>query len=197
MPRTGASEKEHGTGAAAPRTGSSGDRQRPDARNRTILSGSSSRWCRTPDWIIRGGGAARRPGLEHPGWNRQQEPPQPGHEGRGTHDGQMRRTGTAGAEQEGAATTPRAELPGAEQPEGVPTPRAGASRGKRRPEAKETRGRDQGGAAKESSQEATQRTTLRKCGDAGMRTRPRRRRAARMRTGPWRSRETDLWMMLG
>ena len=118
----------------------------------------------------------------------------------------MPRTGASGAEQEGAATTtgagerwlpPWAGMPGADQPEGVPTPRAGASRGKRRPEAKETGGRDQGGAAKETRPEATQRTRPRKCREAEKWTSPRRRRAAKMRTGPWCSSETDLWMRPG
>ena len=184
-PWTGASETEHGLGAAAPRTGSSGDKRRPEATDWIIRGGSSSRSRRTPDQIIRVQGAAGRPGLEHPGSERQQEPPQPGIDSLGTRGGQMLRTGIAGAEQEGAATAPRAELPGAEKPERVPTLRAGASRGKWRPKAKETRGREQGGAAKESSPEATQRTTPRKCGEAGMTTRPRRRRTAKMTTGPW------------
>ena len=184
-PRTDASEKEHGARAAAPQTGSSGDKRRPDATDWIIRGGSSSRSRRTTDWIIRGQRAAGRSGLEHPGRIRQQEPPHPGVDSRGARGRQMPRARTSGAEQEGAATTPRAELPGAEQPEGVPNPRAGASRGERRPEAKETGGREQGGAAKESSPEATQRTTPGKCSDEGMRTTPRRRRAAMKRTGPW------------
>ena len=59
---------------------------------------------RTPDWIIQGQRAARRPGLEHPGWNNQHEPPYPRHKSRGTRGGQTPRTGASGAEREGAAT---------------------------------------------------------------------------------------------
>ena len=161
-PWTGTSRAEQ-----APRTEASGDKRRPNAMDWIIRGGSSSTSRRTPDWIIRGQRAARRPGLEHPGWSRQQEPLHPRHESRGTRGGQTRLTGAFVAEQEGVATTtgpgerwllPRAGMPGADQLEGVPTPRAGVSRGKWRPEAKETGGRDQGGAAKEIRPEATQRT---------------------------------------
>ena len=46
---------------------SSGKKWRPDARDWIIRGRSSSRSRRTPYWIIRGQGAARHPGLDHPG----------------------------------------------------------------------------------------------------------------------------------
>ena len=104
-PRTGASGTEQGAGAAAPRTGTSQDKRGPNATDWIIGGGSSSTSCRTPGWIIRGQRAARRPGLEHPVWNRQQEPAHPQHESGGTRGGQTPWTGASGAEQEGAATT--------------------------------------------------------------------------------------------
>ena len=94
-----------GGGQAAPRTGSSEDKRRPNATDWIIQGGSSSTSHRTPSWIIRGQRAAKRPGLEHPGRNRQQEPPHPRHERGGTRGGQTPWTGACGAEQEGAATT--------------------------------------------------------------------------------------------
>ena len=97
-PRTGASGTEQGAGAS-PRTGSSGDKRRPNATDWIIWGGSSSTSRRTPDWITRGQRAARRLGLEHPGRNRQQEPPHPRHDSRGTRGGQTPRTGASGAEQ--------------------------------------------------------------------------------------------------
>ena len=106
--RTGASGTEQGEGAATPRTGSSGDKRQPNATDWIIRGGSSSTSRRTPDWIIRGQGAARRPVLEHPGWIGQKEPTHPRHDSRRTRGGQTPRTGTSGAEQEGAATTPGA-----------------------------------------------------------------------------------------
>ena len=132
-PRTATSRAEEAAGAAAPRTGASGDKwlqyaphgriwdrtrstgsprtgafrdkRRPNAADWIIRGGSRSTSRRTPDWIIRGQRAAGRPGLEHPGRNRQQEPQHPQHQSRGTRRGQMPRTGASGAEQEGAATT--------------------------------------------------------------------------------------------
>ena len=125
------------SGAAATRTGSSEDKGRPNAPDWNILGGSGSTSQRTNDTIVDGHVAVRRSGLEHPGQNKKErpQPPGPGKNG----------------------LLPWAGLSGADRTEGVPTPRAGASRGKWRPEAKETGGRDQGGAAKETSPEATQR----------------------------------------
>ena len=163
-PRTGSSGADQAAGAAAPQTGSSRDNRRPDAPDWNIRGGTGSRSQRTHDTIVDGHVAGRHPGLEHPGQNKKELPPPPG-PGKG-------------------GLPPRAGLPGADQPEGVHTPRAGASRGKWPPEAKETGGRDQGGAAKETNPEATQRTTPRKCREAKKWTRPRRRRAAEIRTGP-------------
>ena len=192
-PRTRSSGTEQGAGAAAPRTGSTGDKRRPNAADWIIRGGSSSRTRRTrtespgdegrpdaPDRNIRGRSgsrsqrthdtivdrhvAGRHPGLEDPGQNKKERPQASG-PGKG-------------------GLPPRAGLLGADQPEGVPTRRARASRGKWRPEAKETGGRDQGGAAKETNLEATQRTTPRKCREAEKWTRSRRRRAAKMRKGP-------------
>ena len=129
-PRTGSSRVHQGARAAAPRTGSSGDKGRPDAPDWNIRGGTSSRRHRTHNRKVEGHEVGRRPGLGHLGQNKKErpQPPGPGKDG----------------------LPPRAGMPGAEQPEGVPTPRAGASRGKWRPEAKETGGRDQGGAAKET-----------------------------------------------
>ena len=98
-------ETNQNTGAAAPRTGTFEDKRRPNATDWIIRGGSSSTSRRTPGWIILGKRAARRPGLEHPGRNRQQEPPHPRHESGGTRGGQTPWTGASGAEQEGAATT--------------------------------------------------------------------------------------------
>ena len=164
-PRTGSSGAEQAAGAAPRRTRSSGEKGRPDAPDWKIRGGSGSRSQRTQDRIDNGHVAGRRPGLEHPGQNKKERPqlPRPGKDG----------------------LPPRAGLPVADQPERDPTPRAGACRGGRRPEEKETGGRDQGGAAKETSPEATQRTTPGKCREAEKWTRLRRRRAAKMRTGPW------------
>ena len=163
-PWTGSSGADQTAGAAAPRTGSSGDKGRPDAPDWNIWGASGSRSHRIHDTIVEGHVPGRRPGLEHPGQNKKERPQPPG-------------LGKYGL-------PPRAGLPGVDQQEGVPTPRAGASREKWRPEAKETGGRDQGGAAKETSQEATQRTTPRKCREAEKLTTPRRRRAAAMGTRP-------------
>ena len=99
-PRTGTSRAEQ-----APRTEASGDKPGPNATDSIIRGGSSSTSRRTPDWIIRGQRAAKRTRLEHSGWNRQQEPPNPLHEIQGTRGGQTPRTGASGAEREGVATT--------------------------------------------------------------------------------------------
>ena len=61
-----------------------------------------------PDWIIRGQAAAIRPRLDHPGRSKQQVPPLPRLDHPGTRGGLRPRTGSSGAEQEGAATTSRA-----------------------------------------------------------------------------------------
>ena len=153
-------------------TESSRDKGRPDAPDWNIRGGTGSRSHRTHDTKVEGHVVHRRPGLEHLGQNKKErrQPPGPGKDG----------------------MPPRAGMPGVDQPEGVPTPRAGASRGKWRPEAKETAGRDQGGAAKETRPETTQRTRPRKCREAAKWTRARRRRAAKMRTGPWCGSKTYL-----
>ena len=81
-----------------------------------------------------------RPGLEHPGQNKQQEPPPPGleHPGRnkqqeplpraqgqpGTRGGMLRRTGSSGAEQAGGANSPGHDQPGTSD---SLTPRTGSS----------------------------------------------------------------------
>ena len=100
-PRTGLSGADQAAGTAAPRTGSSGDKGRPDA----------------PDWIIRGGSGS---------WSQSTHDTIVD-----TRGGQTPRTGTSGTEQEGAATTPGSGerlcaaptgLPGADQPESVLTP---------------------------------------------------------------------------
>ena len=64
MPRTGTSGAEQAAGAAAPRTGSSGDKWRPDAPDGLIRDGTRSRGCRPLDSIIRGQAAAERHGQE-------------------------------------------------------------------------------------------------------------------------------------
>ena len=152
-PWTGSSGTEQAAGAAAPRTGSSGADQAVGAA--APQSGSSrDKWrADAPDRINRGRTRSN------------------GHQPRGQD------------QPEKCGLPPRARLPGAHQAAGVPTPRAGASRGKWRPGAKETRGQGQGGAAMESCPEATQRTMPRRCSDTKMRTRPRRHCAPMMRTG--------------
>ena len=65
MPRTGTSGAEQAAGAAAPRTGTSGDKWRPDAPDGSIRDGTRSRGCRPPDRIIRGQAAAERHRQEH------------------------------------------------------------------------------------------------------------------------------------
>ena len=71
-PRTVSSRAEQAAGAAAPRTGASGDKWRPDATDGCIRDGTRRRRCRPPDWIIRGEAAAERQGLDHPGRIKQQ-----------------------------------------------------------------------------------------------------------------------------
>ena len=131
----------------------------------------------------------RRTRLDHPGRSKQQEPPPPGLEHSGTsgsrrpglhHPGQNKkeRPQPEGQDHPGKnGLPPRARLPGAKQAGRVPNPQARASRGKWQPEAKETRGQDQGGAAMESCPEAMQRTMPWRCREAEMRTRPRRHSA--------------------
>ena len=173
-PRTESSGVDQAARAAAPPTGWTEDKGRPDAPDWNIRGGTGSRSHRTHDTKVEGHVVGRQPGPKHLGQNKKgrPQPPGPGKEG----------------------LPPRAGMPGADQPEGVPTPRAGASRGNRRPEAKETGGREQGGAAKETRPQATQRTRPRKCRKAEKWTRLRGCRAATMRTGPWCSSETELWM---
>ena len=65
MPLTGTSGAEQAAGAAACRTGSSGDKWRPEAPDGRIRNGTRSRGCRPLDWIIRGQVAAERHGQEH------------------------------------------------------------------------------------------------------------------------------------
>ena len=141
-PRSGSSGVEQAARAAAPQAGLSRDKGRPDAPDWNIRGGTGSRSHCTHDTKVEGHEVGRRPGLEHLGRNKQERPQPPGPRNDGV--------------------PPRAGIPGADQLEGVPTPRAGASRGKWRPEAKETGGRDQGGAAKETRPEATQRTRPKK-----------------------------------
>ena len=50
--------------------------------------------------------AAERHGLDHPGWNKQHEPPQPGLDDPGTKGDQTPQTGTSGVEQAAGATAP-------------------------------------------------------------------------------------------
>ena len=159
----------------------------PDAPDLMIRGGTSSRGCRPLDWIIRGPGTARRPGLDHPGWIRQQEAPHPGLDCQGTRGGQTSRTGSSGAEQEGTATTSGArEI----------WPAAGTTR--RGPHFPGRSARGKVAASREGNRrprprwcregvkpEATQGKTPRTCRVAEKGTRPRRRRAAKMRTGPW------------
>ena len=173
-PRTGLSGVDQAARAAAPRTASSGDKGQPDAPDWNIRGGTGSSSHRTHDTKVEGHVGGRRPGQEHLGQNKTErtQPPGPGRDG----------------------MPPQVGMPGADQPQGVPTPRAGASRGKWRPEAKETGDRDQGGAAKETRLEATQRTGPRKSREAEKWRRSRRCRAAKMRTRPWCSSRTDLWM---
>ena len=121
-PRTGSSGVEQAARASAPRLGSSGDKGGPDAPDWNIRGGTGSRSDRIHDTIVEGHVVGRRPGPEHLGENKKErpQPPGPGKDG----------------------LPPRAGMPGADQPERVPGPRAGAFRGKWRPEAKETGGRD-------------------------------------------------------
>ena len=53
-PRTGASGAEEAAGAAAPWTGTSGDKWRPDAPDSKLRDGTISRGRRSTDRIIRG-----------------------------------------------------------------------------------------------------------------------------------------------
>ena len=110
-PRTGASGTEQAAGASAPVTGSSGDKRQPDTTDCIIRGGSSSRSRRTPDWIIRAQMAARRPGLGHPGWKKQHEPPPPGSKHLGTSGGLTPRAASSGVDQGAGATAPRTGLP--------------------------------------------------------------------------------------
>ena len=61
----------------SPTTATSGEKG-SDAPEWIIRGGTSSKSRLPPDWIIRGQLAGRRSGLEHPGRNKQQEPPPPG-----------------------------------------------------------------------------------------------------------------------
>ena len=53
----------------------------------SIRGGTSSRGRHPPDWNFRGHVAAKRPGLDRPGWAKQQEPPPPRLEHPGTSGG--------------------------------------------------------------------------------------------------------------
>ena len=53
----------------------------------SIRGGTSSRGSHPHDWINCGQVAAKRPGLDRPGWVKQQEPPPPGQEHPGTSGG--------------------------------------------------------------------------------------------------------------
>ena len=78
MPWTGTPGAEQAAGAAAPSTGSTGDKWRQDARDWIIRDGTSRRSRPPPDRIIRGQAAAKRPGLDHLGLVKQQDPAHPG-----------------------------------------------------------------------------------------------------------------------
>ena len=60
--------------AAAPRTGSSGEKGRPDAPDWNIRGGTGSRSHRTHDKKVEGHVVGRRPGLEHLGQNKKGRP---------------------------------------------------------------------------------------------------------------------------
>ena len=64
--RTGSSRAEQAAGAAAPRTGASGDKWLPDAPDGRIRAATRST-PPPPDWIIRGQAGAERHGLDHRG----------------------------------------------------------------------------------------------------------------------------------
>ena len=68
MPWTGTSWAEQAAGAAAPLTGSSGDKWRPDAPDGRIWDRTRSRGCCPPDCIIRGQVAAEHHEQEHRPW---------------------------------------------------------------------------------------------------------------------------------
>ena len=115
MPRTGSSGEDQAAQAAAPRTGSSGDRGRSDAPDWNIRDGTGSGSQRTHDRKIQGHVVGRRPRLEQLGQKKKErpQPPGPGKDG----------------------LPLRARMPGADQPEGVPSPgleRPGESGGQRR-----------------------------------------------------------------
>ena len=104
--RTGTSRAEPAAGAAAPRTGASGDKWQRDAPDGCIREGTRSRGCRPRDWIIRRQAAAERHGRDHPGRIKQQEPPHPGLAHPGTRGGLTPRTGTSGVDQAAGANAP-------------------------------------------------------------------------------------------
>ena len=64
MPRTGTSGAEQAAGAAASRTGLSGDKWRPGAPDGRIRDRTRSRGCHPLHWIISGQAAAERHGQE-------------------------------------------------------------------------------------------------------------------------------------
>ena len=105
-PRTVSSRAEEAAGAAAPRTGASGDKWRPDATDGCIRDGTRRRGCRPPDWVIRGEATAKRHGLDHPGRIKQQEPPHPGLDHPGTRGSRTPRTGASGLDQAAGANAP-------------------------------------------------------------------------------------------
>ena len=199
-PWTGASGTEQGAGAAAPRSGKSEDKRRPNATDWIIRGGTSSTSCRTPGWIIQGQRAARCPGLEHPGWNRQQEPPHPRHESGGTRGGQTPWTRASGAEQEGAATTAGAAerwyaAPGilrrGPHPPGWSVQGKVAARGEgnRRPRPRWCGGGDKTGSNAEHK--AEEKHGGREVDEA------KETQGSKMRTGPWCRSKTDQWIRPG
>ena len=105
-PRTEPSRAEPAAGAAAPRTGASGDKWRPDALDGCIWDGTRSRGCRPTDWIFRGQTAAERQGLDHPARFKQREPPHPGLDHPGKRGGLTPRTGTSGVDQAAGTNAP-------------------------------------------------------------------------------------------
>ena len=110
--QSGPSGTEQAGRAAAPQTGSSGDKRRPDAPDCIIRVGSSCRTWRIPDWIIRArttrsghnwkgtiirANQACRPGQDCWGRIKQKESPPPGLQRPKKTDGQRRKEQQADA----------------------------------------------------------------------------------------------------
>ena len=89
--------------AAAPRTGSSGDKGRPDAPDWNIRGGTGSRSHRTHDTKVKGHAVGRCPGLQHLGQNKKGRPQPPGPGKDGSCPGRINQTGSP---------PPRLERPG-------------------------------------------------------------------------------------